>query len=341
MFRPKNVTARDLELLSCSLDNALSVEERLEFKKRLAESPHLNTLLEEQSRLKRAMRALPSHKPPHNFTLTRAEAQKARRGRVLQPVFGWASAIAALVLMVVFGSEFIFSNFSAKQAQAPAAVQLMPMSEEFVQDNSEMSMDTQVASEKDSVNLLNWAPDFGGGGPVGMGGGGPDLAAGQMNQGVTLNINVVKLDESAPEISTTVYSAGEKEIAAEQEIYLEPEMIEGGLRPNTGGGGLILEEEPTSPEDQTTEAAPEEVEMEAPLILGINPEQMGKVIETNAAKDKPLEIKIAPEAEARAETEAPAQAPSSDRLISPLLKWGLLALTLILGVVWLVLKFRR
>ena len=40
MFNQQNVTARDLELLSSSLDHALIPDEQIEFKKRLAESSH-------------------------------------------------------------------------------------------------------------------------------------------------------------------------------------------------------------------------------------------------------------------------------------------------------------
>jgi hypothetical protein len=112
MIRQENVTSRDLELLNVALDHALTPQEQVEFNKRLSECPYLTTLYQQQRQLKNSMGQLPCYQVPHNFTLTRAEARKAKRAGFLQPMFGWASLVSALLVAVIFGSELIFRSVS-------------------------------------------------------------------------------------------------------------------------------------------------------------------------------------------------------------------------------------
>ena len=204
MLRPDKVTLRDLELLSCSLDNALSLEEQIEFKKRLAQSPHLRQKLEEQKQLKRALSALPARKLPRNFTLTRAEAQKAKKRGFLQPLFGWASAVMALAVMVVFGREVLFNNCSQKRS--PQADQVAVYLDSAVMEEASIMEKDELAGENDTVYLINWAGGGMGGGALdGMGGG---ATYQQGSSGVSLNISVAdiknaELSDTASSMTTT------------------------------------------------------------------------------------------------------------------------------------------
>lgn len=326
MFRPENVTARDLELLSCSLDNALTVQEQLEFKKRLTESPHLNTLLQEQRQLKRALQALPVRKVPHNFTLTRAEAKKAKRGSFLQPVFGWASAISALVLMVVFGSEFIFNNFAVAPAENALVPQATIADSAVPQSYSDLPMGGQIASADDSVYLLNWSVGGKGGGEIGGMGGGSE-AGNRASHGVSLNINVAQVDLDAIEFGVT---------AAEETFPEEVTVPDFEVPPASYGGGEMpsLESEEAPSNELPSEVTREAVERQAPIIFGIDPERLGEVIEIGN-EDKPHDQRQATESEYLADEEALYERVSSS------MKWTLLAATLLLGVIWLVLKIKK
>lgn len=333
MLRPDKVTLRDLELLSCSLDNALSVEEQIEFKKRLAQSPHLREKLEEQKQLKRALSALPARKLPRNFTLTRAEAQKAKKRGFLQPLIGWASAVMALAVMVVFGREVIFNNFAAQKA-APQAEQASYSLDSAVMEEASMMADDELAGENDAVYLINWAGGGMGGGALdGMGGG---ATYQQGSSGVSLNISVAdiknaELSDTAAGMTTTAEG-----FALEAQEPVNP--------PNTGGGALTIEPADTTaqmPEDVQPEEARADTDREAPAIYGIDPANLGQVI-----AEAPPEDILAEASETFFEEEVLGQ----EEIAYPgtalregsygWVKWALLAAALLLGLVWLILKIK-
>ena len=105
--------------------------------------------------LKNNMRSLPCKPVPHHFTLTRSEAEKARRGLFLLPTFGWASMVSMILLAVIFGSEFIFNNFSAPQAPAEPAAMTLQM---------EAAPENATRDTSQPVYLLNWMSVGGTGG---------------------------------------------------------------------------------------------------------------------------------------------------------------------------------
>lgn len=332
MLRPDKVTLRDLELLSCSLDNALSLEEQIEFKKRLAQSPHLRQKLEEQKQLKRALSALPARKLPRNFTLTRAEAQKAKKRGFLQPLFGWASAVMALAVMVVFGREVLFNNFAAQKA-APQAEQASYSLDSAVMEEASMMADDEKASGNDGVYLINWAGGGMGGGALdGMGG----ATYQQGSSGVSLNISVAdiknaELSDTASSMTTTAEG-----FALEAQEPVNP--------PNTGGGALTIEPAETTaqmPEDVQLEEARADADREAPAIYGIDPANLGQVITEAPPEDMPAEAsETFFEEEVLGQEEIAYPESTLREGSSGWVKWALLAAALLLGLVWLVLKIK-
>lgn len=162
MNRQADISEKDMRLLGEYLDNALSVMDRAKFEKRLQQSPELQQALEDMTALKASLRSLPVRTVPRQFTLTRAEAQKARRGRFLIPTFGWASGVCMILLAVVFGSEFIFSNFSAPQNVA--APEVFSVMSETVQEDAPSGA---KALDSQAVFLLNWVEVGGKGGSGG------------------------------------------------------------------------------------------------------------------------------------------------------------------------------
>ena len=170
MNRQAEISEKDMTLLCEYLDDAMSIKDRAKFEKRLQQSPELKQALEDMTALKQGMRSLPVRKVPHQFTLTRGEAEKARRGRFLLPSFGWASVVSMILLAVIFGSEFIFSNFSAPQPAYEEPVTMM------LENEAATESVMKQAEEEDAqpVYLLNWVSvgGKGGGGAGGIGGGG-------------------------------------------------------------------------------------------------------------------------------------------------------------------------
>lgn len=325
MLRPDKVTLRDLELLSCSLDNTLSLEEQIEFKKRLAQSPHLRQKLEEQKQLKRALSALPARKLPRNFTLTQAEAQKAKKRGFLQPIFGWASAVMALAVMVVFGREILFNNFAAQKA-APQAEQASYSLDSAIMEEASMMEEDELAGENDTVYLINWA----GGG---MGGGALDGMGGTTYQpgsaGVSLNINV-------PKIKNNEYSTSESDLTTEgEDIAVEGQELSA---PAGVGGGFVIGSAGSSsqtPEENQPEESLAEAEREAPAIYGIDHANLGQII-----AEVPLEAEPGEVSETYFEEEAEIPEIALREGSFGWVKWALLAAALLLGLVWLILKIK-
>jgi len=227
------ISDKDMMLLSEYLDDVLSIQDRAKFEKRLQKSSELKEALEDMTVLKHSMRSLPSKPLPHQFTLTRNEAEKARRGRFLLPTFGWASAVCMILLAVIFGSEFIYSSFSVPQTvSAPFANTL----QSEVAPESPVR-DTESASGQ-PVYLLNWvsAGGKGGGGSgsvaYGVGGGGvvvqtaPDTAIAEpmQSEGITPRTEV-EIPSSDEKLTVEPLIFGVREDQLGQVITIEPDEI--------------------------------------------------------------------------------------------------------------------
>jgi len=225
------ISDKDMMLLSEYLDDVLSIQDRAKFEKRLQKSSELKEALEDMTVLKHSMRSLPSKPLPHQFTLTRNEAEKARRGRFLLPTFGWASAVCMILLAVIFGSEFIYSSFSVPQTvSAPFANTL----QSEVAPESPVR-DTESASGQ-PVYLLNWvsAGGKGGGGSgsvaYGVGGGGvvvqtaPDTAIAEpmQSEGITprTEVETPSADEKLT-VEPLIFGVREDQLG--QVITIEPD----------------------------------------------------------------------------------------------------------------------
>jgi len=103
----KTITPRDIELLCAYLDNELRPAERARLETRLQSEPTLTKEMEGLRRTRAMLRSLPLRRAPRNFTLTPAMVGATRR-HSWQPVFGMASALAVVLLVLVLLSDFIF-----------------------------------------------------------------------------------------------------------------------------------------------------------------------------------------------------------------------------------------
>jgi hypothetical protein len=245
MNRQAEISEKEMTLLCEYLDDAMSIKDRAKFEKRLQQSPELRQALEDMTALKQGMRSLPVRKVPHQFTLTRGEAEKARRGRFLLPSFGWASVVSMILLAVIFGSEFIFSNFSAPQPAYEKPVTMM------LENEAATESVMKQAEEEDAqpVYLLNWVSV---GGKGGGGAGGSGLMPGSLAAGI---------------------GGGPAEIFAEDTITVEQADPIAPVEP----AEPVQIEEVVEPTEVASTLAGEKIIVE-PLIFGVREDQLGQVI---------------------------------------------------------------
>ena len=118
-------TPQDFDRLSAYLDHQLSAAEKAKLEKRLAREPELKSALADLRMTVRALRTLPTVKPPRNFTLSRAQAQALqRRPRPgLTPVLRLATVFAALALVVVVAGDLLGSGFRNAAPAPPLAAE--------------------------------------------------------------------------------------------------------------------------------------------------------------------------------------------------------------------------
>ena len=252
------ISEKEMTLLCEYLDDALSIKDRAKFEKRLQQSPELKEALADMTALKNNMRSLPCKPVPYHFTLTRSEAEKARRGRFLLPTFGWASVVSMILLAVIFGSEFIFSSFSAPQTVSePVAMTLQN------EAAPEIAPDEARSANGQPVYLLNWASV---GGKGGGGAGGSGLPMGSM--------------------AYVMGGGGLTGVYAEDVAMAEPVQPEEITMTEP-----MQTEEITEPTEMAIAPAEEKITVQ-PLIFGVREDQLGQVL-TIEPDEKPAPV-IAP-----------------------------------------------
>jgi hypothetical protein len=171
---------REMNRLSAYIDNALSARQKQKLEVRLARDPELREKLDNLRRTKLAMSHLARLPAPRNFTLTPDMVPERRPHR--HPVqFGLrlASALAAILLVVTFGADFIFSEVRPSQELAADAIVMMEAA--------------QAPTDSTPEPLIQWGPPEARGEVNGMGG---DALA--MEEPM-LEIDSVPAEEIAPE----------------------------------------------------------------------------------------------------------------------------------------------
>ncbi len=106
------LSSRDWELLSAYLDRRLKPRELASLEARLSADPDLSAALGEIQRTRDALRSLPRLRAPRNFTLTpqmvgQRSPVRTRPASRLAPVFGFASALATFILVLVIVGDLL------------------------------------------------------------------------------------------------------------------------------------------------------------------------------------------------------------------------------------------
>lgn len=147
----ERLTARDWKLISAYIDSRLSPTEITRVKARIQSDPQFKRSLDEIAYTRRLLQSLPEKRAPRNFTLSADKVKVPRKALWLQPVLSFVSIAAAVLLVVVFSSSYLFTG-----AKAAVPATMAPEAEMFTAD--------QAAGEPTSPAIINWNPNLGMGG---------------------------------------------------------------------------------------------------------------------------------------------------------------------------------
>jgi hypothetical protein len=156
-----SLSLQEFTLISSYLDDRLTPDQKALVEARIEKDSLFRASLEEIRYTRSLLRSLPRKRAPRNFTLSAGMVPQRRTLR-LQPVFGFTSAIAAALTILIFaGSQWVPGFLNAKSSTATmVAMQSAP--ESTPQDTAR-----SFAAATAVPPLILWN-----GGAYGMGGGG-------------------------------------------------------------------------------------------------------------------------------------------------------------------------
>jgi hypothetical protein len=329
------------ELLSAYLDGMLEPREQKRIEARLGREPELRKQLDGLRLTVRALGALPKVEPPRNFILSpamvgeRKPARPKRKPRTW-PIFGWASAVAALLFLLVFGGDVFLVSPAARNepvnivAKAPAteAARAEPRSGE-----------RETAPETEAPVFKQEAPEAAA--PTNA-----DLQAVPPAETAT-DAEAGELGAAGAAAEATEDTTVEATTEAERASTSSMPVGGGGVTPTAAGTPMIEAAEAAPAESPAAEAAAEEG---APVeATATQPVAMMRVPdETAGAPPEPeAEMAPSPQAVAAARAEAAAETNEAEEPAEELLPWlhllevGLGLSAVVLLAATLVLRWRR
>ena len=148
----RTLTPQDVEQLSAYLDGQLPVREKMLLELRLRDDPALQEELKALAHTHLVLRSLPKRRAPRNFTLTPAMLTR-RAGLRLFPVFRLASALAGILLVLVFTGDLLLGGTA--MSAVPEAVSSRPV----------VNQTEKMAAPENSAPMITWntpatAPDI-------------------------------------------------------------------------------------------------------------------------------------------------------------------------------------
>jgi hypothetical protein len=173
--------ARELEQLSAYLDGQLNEIEKRQVESRLSSEPELREKYDGLRKTKLLFSRIPRVRAPRSFALTPEMVKVRKTKRPFITTVRWATSVAAILLVVTFGAEFLLSNPFMAQSAMPATERLEAVNTEM-QDEAALADEAAAPKAVEPEPLIIWgAPGMGGGGSdteaYGIGGaGGGDVA---------------------------------------------------------------------------------------------------------------------------------------------------------------------
>jgi anti-sigma factor RsiW len=119
------LSRRDIEALSAYLDGELDSRERARVEILLNEDPEMREALNTLQQTRALVRSLPKVKVPRNFSLTPemvGQEDYVVRGSGLGLTMRWASAVASILLVLVFVGDLLSGGLGATRSQPLAGV---------------------------------------------------------------------------------------------------------------------------------------------------------------------------------------------------------------------------
>ncbi len=228
------------ELLSAYLDGVLPREDRTILEARLRHELALVARLEGLRQTKKALAGLPKVDLPRNFIVTPAivappSSVAPPRRRRTWPVFGWATAVATLLLLLVFAGDILFVAPSRPTQPADIVAEVPAL---MVQTPSERG--TERASAEMDVAVS-------------------EVGAPAQEKPEELMLKAEALREETPQVETFGAEPAAAEVV-EPEIVLEteapPSAAESETRPAEAVSEEMVEERLTSPASGAGGVAP-------------------------------------------------------------------------------------
>jgi hypothetical protein len=223
-----NDSPKNLQLLSNYLDRQLSTQEILVVEQRLANEPDLRQILQEMQQTRYLIQHAKKMPIPRSFTLTPEMAAHLRPAKKpLIPFFSFASAIAAIFLVIVLLIDFLpgilQDNFMAKSTASNEmlAMEAAPMAADQSLEFSEAPM------------IIEWGSPQAKGLGGGTGGMDPAMAAGLPMGGGS--------DEPPPVYEEPAQPIEEPEMPAEEPApsIASSELKSAEAEPVTGAGPIL------------------------------------------------------------------------------------------------------
>lgn len=186
-MKDERLHTRELELLSAYLDGELRSADRQALEVRLQAEPDLREQLESFRKAKIIVGYLPRLRAPHNFTLTpEMVTVRHKKAQPFAATLRLASALAAIMLMVSFGVEFLITSRPLPSRQLAA----------------EPMMEMAVTADEPAPLILWGVPGaggYGGAGAEGMGGDGTMLDMPVMVEALPVEMEVAVEEALVPE----------------------------------------------------------------------------------------------------------------------------------------------
>jgi anti-sigma factor RsiW len=303
----QQLSPRDWEILSAYLDRQLKPKEVASLEARLSANPDLSAALGELQRTRDALRSLPRMRAPRNFTLTpqmvgqrsalgRLLAPRSRPAARLAPVFGFASALATFLLVLVLVGDWlgILTPSTGPVAQAPVRTS------EFAVQNA-----AAATPEAPAAKLLGTAPQ-------------PTVQA-------SLDMQAEQADQTLPEttpMTLTVGAVAPSALGVETSAYSETVTAPLTMTAKAGAGmgageptepriGLFAPESMVTPENpvwittiQVTISPTETLSF--PMTVTLDGVPITGTLQFDTQNEQPLEQMAQPEPTSTATPEPPA-----------------------------------
>ena len=248
------IRTKTLQQISAYLDDALSPSEKRKLETRLTREPKLREQLEKLRRTKIILGHLPHLRAPRRYILTPDMVRvRQPRKKLFVATLRLATGLSAVLLVALMGTQLFLGN------------SLLPVP---LQKQAPMLESAQLEEEITAQPLIQW-------GASGVGGAGADSSTNGMGGGAeSMEAPVEEMEAALPE------EAAEEELLPENEMEELPEELP----------EMALESD-MAPDEADEEFAPDAPAQDAEkknIILGINPEEGGEIIDRSEPEQTPL-----------------------------------------------------